>query len=48
MTGELRLLVTYLLAFAALATAVAAVMAIAGGVDLGQMQVLAGGGDWGG
>jgi hypothetical protein len=39
---------TYLLAFAAIATAVAAVIAVAGGVDLGQIHVLAGGGDWGG
>jgi len=48
MTAQLRLLVTYLLALAAVVTAVAAVMAIAGGADLGQMHLLAGGGDWGG
>jgi hypothetical protein len=48
MAAELRLLVTYLLASAAIVTVVAVVMAIAGGVDVGQMHLLAGGGDWGG
>lgn len=48
MAAELRLLATYLLAFAAIVTVVAAMIAIAGGVDVGQMHVLAGGGDWGG
>ena len=49
MTTQLRLLITYLLAFTVIAIAVvAAIFAASGGMDAGQIHVFAGGADWNG